>query len=516
MKKTAKILIVIQLLFLSLGLLPQPTAAAGASLYLSPSNGTKTSGDKFNIFVYVGASQAVNTFDVYLSSNNMTVLGVSSGGSICVLFPNPPSYTSSTARFKCGLPTPGFNGGKGYIGSIVVQAGSPGTGSVSIDSPSSVLANDGSGTNVLTSKGSATFAIQPHPTSAPTISSSTHPDESKWYKATTATLSWNGSGGAFSYILDQNPNTDADQKSEGSGKTKTYENLTEGTWYFHVNVQGSNGTWSPTSTFRLQIDTTPPEKFTPEADPKENAEVRPIIAFNTTDKTSGIDHYELKVDNGSWTRVDNPYKLASISSGSHTVYVKAVDKAGNETIGEVKITVKQIQAPKIILPTDGTTIPYGSDLLIKGQAGAGFTVKIYLDEKLIATVKADQNGNFSYTYKELIKSGRHRLFAVAINKDNIESSESNVVHFNLDPKAYLIFGFTIPGMSLLFSLVFLLVLLLIMAAFLLLGAKRFRRKLKKVLEELEEEVDKDLSSEKASEKLKKEVDEDFDEAEKKT
>ena len=114
MRIVSKILIGLVVITALLPLIkPIPTKAAGASLYLSPASGTKYTGDKFNIFVYVSASQAVNTFDVYLSSNNLTVTGVSSGGSICVLFPNPPSYTPTGASFKCGLPTPGYTGSSG-------------------------------------------------------------------------------------------------------------------------------------------------------------------------------------------------------------------------------------------------------------------------------------------------------------------------------------------------------------------------------------------------------------------
>lgn len=516
MKNSAKLLLLLIFASLLLPLVkPNDSRAAGASLYLSPASGTKTTGDKFNIFVYVSSSQAVNTFDVYLSTSNMTLTGASSGGSICVLFPNPPSYTPSAARFKCGLPTPGYTGNNGYIGAITVQAGSPGTGKISVDSPSAVLANDGAGTNVLGSKGTATFNIQPRPTSAPSISSPSHPNQDAWYKSTSATFNWSGNGTNFSYVLDQNPDTDVDQTSEGSAKTKTYDNLGDGVWYFHVKVLGSNGAWSGTAHYKVQIDKTPPEKFTPEADPKKDADKRPIIAFTATDITSGIDHYELKIDEESWTKIDNPYKLPSISSGKHVIYVKAVDKAGNETVGQVEITVKQIPVPEITKPSNNSIQPYGTDLLIKGRSITGYSVKIYLDGKEIATVKVDADGNFEFIYKELLRSGSHELYAVATNHDQIQSSKSNIVKFNTDPKAYVIFGLTVPSIVLLSSIFAILILLVVVVFFLLLGGKRFRRKLKNIIEELEKEVDKDLEKAKIDRKVKKEIDEDFDEAEKK-
>ena len=258
MKKTAKILLPFIFLTLFLGLIKTPPIlAAGASFYLSPSSGTKYVGDRFNVFIYSSASQAVNTFDVYLLSSNMTVLGINSSGSICLLFPEQPSYTPSSARLRCGLPTPGFTGSKGYLGSLVVKADSPGTGKVTVNSNSQILANDGSGTNVINGFGSANFTILPLPTGAPTVTSTTHPNQDSWYKASTATLNWSGQGSNFSYTLDQNPDTVPDQISEGSATSKTFDKLADGLWYFHVIVKGNNNTWSSSTTFRLQVDTTP-------------------------------------------------------------------------------------------------------------------------------------------------------------------------------------------------------------------------------------------------------------------
>lgn len=512
-KVVAKITLIFYLVTLALNFAPI-AKAAGASLFLSPSSGTKYVGDKFNVLVYVSASQSTNTYDVYLSVSNLTVTGISVGGSICILHPTPPSYNNISAHFRCGLPTPGYTGSGGYIGSISVKGNAPGTAKVFVDSNSQVLANDGAGTNILQSRGTATFNIQPQPTAAPSVTSSTHPDQDKWYKNKNATLSWSGSGSSFSYTLDQSPDTTPDQVSEGSETSKTFTDLADGTWYFHITVKGSSGTWSSPAHFRLQIDTIPPEAFTPQADPKANAEKRPIIAFNTTDKTSGVDHYELRVDSGSWVIVANPYQIPKITSGKHKIEVRAVDKAGNSTIGSVDVLVKDITAPIIIQPENGVTIAYGSEIVIIGKSSPNYKVKIFLDGKEIATVKADSRGNFKYTYKELLRSGEHELYAIAVNTDGIESPKSAITNFNLDPKAYIFLGRTIPGMFLIITFIFVIITFLIFIFFILLGGKRFRKKLKKILEELEEKVEENLEEDKVSKKTQEKVEEEFEEAEK--
>jgi len=58
-----------------------------------------------------------------------------------------------------------------------------------------------------------------------------------------------------------------------------------------------------------------------------------FIVFSTTDKQTGIDHYEVKEGKKNWKRTESPYLLEDQSLKS-IIKVKAVDKAGNERIVE--------------------------------------------------------------------------------------------------------------------------------------------------------------------------------------
>jgi hypothetical protein len=85
-------------------------------------------------------------------------------------------------------------------------------------------------------------------------------------------------------------------------------------------------------------DRNPPEEFTPQvaADPAI-FEGKWFLVFATQDKGSGIDHYEVlesrnqKIENRNWRTVESPYLLKDQKLKSF-IYVKAVDKAGNERI----------------------------------------------------------------------------------------------------------------------------------------------------------------------------------------
>jgi RHS repeat-associated protein len=90
------------------------------------------------------------------------------------------------------------------------------------------------------------------------------------------------------------------------------------------------------------IDTKQPAEFTPVANPASwTHNTKPVIAFSTTDDGSGMDHYELQLNNGGWSSpVTSPYQFTTpIPDGEHTVTVKAVDKAGNERLGVVKVFI---------------------------------------------------------------------------------------------------------------------------------------------------------------------------------
>lgn len=94
---------------------------------------------------------------------------------------------------------------------------------------------------------------------------------------------------------------------------------------------------SPKDEWQLLIekDKTPPEPFevTVGQDPSifDN---QYFISFFTTDKESGIDHYEVKEGDRDFVRAESPYLLKDQSLQS-LIQVKAIDKAGNERISEL-------------------------------------------------------------------------------------------------------------------------------------------------------------------------------------
>ena len=89
-------------------------------------------------------------------------------------------------------------------------------------------------------------------------------------------------------------------------------------------------------------DINPPESFVPEIARDESIfNGKQFIVFATQDKASGVDRYEVKESRqkiltffSRWRAAESPYILQDQELRSY-VFVKAVDKAGNERIAEI-------------------------------------------------------------------------------------------------------------------------------------------------------------------------------------
>lgn len=104
------------------------------------------------------------------------------------------------------------------------------------------------------------------------------------------------------------------------------------------------------------VDYSQPEIFTPTLNVTSPSNTTtPTVSFATTDN-DGIGHYEVKVDNGSFTTQTSPYLLPTLAGGSRTITVRAFDTAGNYRDGSVSVTI-DVTAPNSFTPTLNVTSP---------------------------------------------------------------------------------------------------------------------------------------------------------------
>lgn len=122
---------------------------------------------------------------------------------------------------------------------------------------------------------------------------------------------------------------------------------------------------------RVYCDTIAPQGLTLTADSSGwTNNDRPTVTFNAADEASGLDHYELRVDNGVWINpAASPHTFAEpLTDGEHLIQVKAVDKAGNAA--EATVTV-QIDTMAPAVPEQFEIIPGIGRVIIRWLDAGG-------------------------------------------------------------------------------------------------------------------------------------------------
>ncbi len=443
-------------------------AAEAASLYFSPSSGTYSTGRNFTVSIRVESSSSMNAASgvAIFPSDKLEILSVSKTGSIFNLWVQEPSFSNrdGNVRFEGIVLNPGFVG-DGKLLSVTFRAKSSGEGGLNFSS-GSVLANDGLGTNILSSLGAANFVISASAVSAPeeVVAPSRLPSKplikqevknpdgemilvrdseatEKWVNSRYNKLSWTVSTGVtgVSYLFNDRPSSNPGSKSDGFFDNKVYENLDDGIYYAHTRFINSLGA-GPIEHFKLMIDATPPDPFEiilP--DGKVTANPMPRIRFEAVDNLSGIDRYEMKIDDGDWFNAailkTASYILPKLKPGEHQIFIRAYDKAGNWAEAKEIITVSPIASPKITEYPNNIISP-GEKLVIRGEALPKATIEIHMikrgKEPIIFSTIADEKGNFEAVYKNIIPSGAYEVWAKQILDTGAESLQSQSIYIGVN------------------------------------------------------------------------------------
>ncbi len=327
------------------------TKAVGlASIYLGPASGTFTVGSTFTVSVYLNTGgQSVNAVEINLKFpvDKLQVVSPTAGKSLIQIWVNQPSYSNSegTLRYQGAIPTPGINTEAGLISTVTFRVKDTGTATIRILDSSRVLLNDGRGTDFLSQTTNGVYSLVLPPPAGPIVTSPTNPDQNKWYGNKNVVLKWEAAPGTtgFSYILNSSPIDYPDDISEGLKTYVAYNNLADGIYYFHIKSL-REGSWGGVTNFGLKIDNTPPAAFDIEMSPSDSTTNRkPLISFDTTDQSSGIDHFELKIisldkpASGTGASSDStPFFIEAVSPyaqelelGRYDVVIRAFDQAGN-------------------------------------------------------------------------------------------------------------------------------------------------------------------------------------------
>jgi len=467
-KQTQKFRVGLALLFgVSLALLP--FVAAAATLYFTPSSGTV--GQTFSIAVYVSsAEQAMNAASGIVSfpPEKLEVTSLSKSGSIFNLWVQEPLFSNAagTINFEGIVLNPGFIGSVGKIITVNFRVKSTGSAYLSFSS-ASVLANDGRGTNILTGTGSGNYFFQTTAIIAPAeeieetappvalgiplapkVSSPTHPDPEKWYSNNDPEFSWQLPSDVtkVSYAIDKNPNTNPKFIAETLIDKVSFSDMEDSIWYFHINFKNQHG-WGKFTHRKVLIDTQPPEPFKIIIDKKDLFDPSPILHFETTDSLSGMEYYEVKMDDREQIKTTladlerNPFQLPAQGPGKHSIEVKAFDKAENYTSAFTEIEVLPIETP--VINKYPKRLNVGEKAILEGKSLPEATILVFIGEKgkepIMEETKADSEGNWAFTSKPLEK-GSYEAWVQAKDKRGALSLPSEKVSFEVDLPPFLKFG----------------------------------------------------------------------------
>jgi len=118
----------------------------------------------------------------------------------------------------------------------------------------------------------------------------------------------------------------------------TLPELPDGTRTIVVRATDRAGNWAE-GKVKAFVDRTPPADVSPVAEPPSWTRTPPQITFSTKDNSSGVDHYEVRVDKGRFLVSTSPFTAPELDDGEHDITVRAVDRAGNSVEGSVRIYI---------------------------------------------------------------------------------------------------------------------------------------------------------------------------------
>lgn len=430
-----------------------PTLAHAATLNFSPPSGAHAVGTTFSVSVYAeSANQAMNAASGVVSFpwDKLEVVFLSKAGSIFSLWPAEPSFSNSggTVSFEGIVLNPGYTGANGKILTITFKVRNTGTANISFSS-GSVLANDGTGTNILdglrvgsfTLTGAREVPIVPQ-TDTPVatgntlnITSISHPNQTKWYADNAPEFSWVLPEGTLEVrtLIGKSPTSNPSVSYIPPISKKKVDELSDGTYYFAVQVRTASD-WSAVSRFRVNIDTTPPKPFSVTFPHGSTGwEPQPVVFFNTTDGESGISHYDIKIGSDAKPvklaplTESNPYVLPPQLPGTYTLLVTAIDNAGNVRNGSADFTIEAIDTPTITYYSE--TLEEGDILKVRGTTYPNSDITVFIREgdTLISEESARSNsiGDFTVVVTKRLDSGMYAVTARVKDARGAQSAETS-------------------------------------------------------------------------------------------
>ena len=496
--------------FLTAGFDVSAAAANAASLYLFPATGVYTTEADFQVSIGVDtAGEKINAAEAELEFNpgELQVIEISKENSIFNLWTKEPNFSNEKGVISfAGIKT-GFFSGKGEIAKVTFRPLRTGEIPVRFYS-GAVLAADGLATNIISVMEAgiytvapkiifppAEYVVPPGAPSQPAVQSPTHPNPEKWHPRNNVKFTWPIPADitAIRLLLDKEFYSVPAETVAKSLTEKIYQGLEDGVWYFHIQFQNRHG-WGKITHFGIKIDSKKPEKLNIVLQqPEEIADPRARFFIEAADSGSGIDYYEIQINNGekiTWQPPqDRIFTAPALSAGSHILTVKAFDKAGNFIAASTGFNVGALTPPRF---TDWKPNMRTGDILsARGLAYPLSEVTIWLTKNgqplQVQTLKSDNKGMFTFVAEEKLEKGLYELWAEVKSEKGARSEPGEKIAISARVSPFIEIGTkAINVLAVLIPLVLLAFVLLIAAWWGWHKFSGFRKKIKKEVFEAEE------------------------------
>jgi len=509
-----------------------------ADMYFSPAKGSFRASQSFTVNIHVNSSdQAMNAMSGVVSFpvDKLEVVSLSKTGSIVSFWVQEPSFSNSTGviNFEGVIFNPGFSGSAGRILSINFRAKESGQASLRLSS-GAILANDGQGTNILVSMGQGNYQIaakqvqsesatsselgvekkidqlkpenQANPNNIqnpllPVVSSS-HGAPDSWSSHNKVVLSWllPSDVEEISYELNRNPKTNPKFSTKDKINQKTYSDLLDGVWYFHINFKNQFG-WGEVMHYKIMIDSSPPLIREIKFQIKDSSDPNPRIILDAKDNESSVVKHEIHLSgNGrheTYETINSNFQLPKQSPGKYQITVKSFNGAGNYTVSHSVLEIVPIGPLKIISAPSALTV--NEPLFFKGHSLSNVLVKFFLKSSLTKEIFTEEfftdKADWSYTGPANLPDGKYEAWFQIQDERGALSLPSEKIKFSIDSCSRLNFG----KFRAKYSHVLIIILTLLFISWVIIGYSRYQ--IYKLHKKLKNDLYQNISSSKFSKKI---------------
>ena len=309
-----------------------------AKLYFFPQTADVVVGENIIVELRLDTEgEIINAAEIQgsLSNKNAEILSLNESNSIFQIFVEQPKVEENKFTLIGGIPG-GFNG-VGIVAKLNIQGNTNGKAVLSLDRNSRMLLNSENADRAMVIFSESEINIIQQNKDYIKVTSHTHADQSRWYNTNKVNIHWDLEPGVeYSYLVSRDPIGEPDNEPDKPEGTLQWmgdielSDLKDGIYYFSVKKVGA----STVSRYLIKIDTVAPELKDARANSGiSETDYKDFISFLAEDEMSGIDYYEIQLDDKTPEIVVSPY----ITLSPYTkAIVRAYDKAGNTVEKEIE------------------------------------------------------------------------------------------------------------------------------------------------------------------------------------